>query len=628
MAEQYQDLPLGVVLIGPKGAYNAGTTYSMFEQVCMPNGKSYIYINENPSAGNTPPNADYWMLFSDVGDLTELNKQLQAAITTANGLSATLQKTIDERLAALTSAGGAEFAEVVDARLGATALRERMTAIRAMWYHSFFQTDGKIYTVKFNNSTNAAVGMRADDAVDMVANASTDKERGKNDFDSVPIFHSYRANGYVDAAGEFVIQAIEGEPAFKTDGSNGDVWVLFKPCWFKVALSDTEDVYSVSDEPHGDGWFPSPGLVRPDGTIRPFLPIAAYRATTVGGVPMSVSGKCADHHISHNSQQTNMRKKGAQYCGQTSKDAFHLTTLFEIEYATRNEKSIVYGCLNYNFQYTPATVENGVERFVLTSAQAANIIVGSCVSIGNPTAMNGASPNIDRGQNGMHAKADRVLVTRKENLSDGKVAVYVDNGGKTFSTAAGSIGETAAPTYLSTMPWWTGSTDSVLGPTGSPTDLHNGRYDMRYRYVETVWGNQYVILSDEVRKGDKLYICDDCTKFATSLTADYKELAYSLQFTKTNQWTYPSRLGFDPEHPSAMEPTACDANSTTGYCCGYYISPDTSALFAAWAGCNVSLGATGGPRARALDRTVTIGIWASASRLSATGRCGHAMPAA
>lgn len=628
MAEAYQDLPLGVVVIGPKGEYSASTTYSLLDQVCMPDGKSYIYVNETPTKGNTPPNAAYWMLFSNVGDLTTLKQQLQAAVTQANGLSTTLQHTIDERLAALTQAGGAELAEVVDARLGATSLRERMTAVRAMWYHSFFEADGKIYTVKFSNATNAAVGTRADDAVDMTANASTDTVRGANDFDSVPIFRSFRANGYVDAAGEFVVQAIEGEPAFKLDGSNGDVWVLFKPCWFKVSLSDTEDVYSVSDSPHGAGWFPSPGLVRPDGTLRPFLPIAAYRAATVSGVPVSASGKLADYNVSHNSQLTNMRKKGEQYCGMTSKDMFHLTTLMEIEYATRNEKSVVYGCLNYNYQYTPATVENGVERFVLTSAQAANIVIGSCVSIGNPTAMSGASPNIDRGQAGMHAKANRVLVTRKEVLDGGNVAIYVDNGGKTFDTAAGTIGATAAPTYLTTMPWHTGSTDSVLGPTGSPGDLHNGRYDMRYRYVETVWGNQYLVLSDEVRKGDKLYVCDDCTKSSTALTSDYKELSYSLQFTKTNQWCYPSRLGFDPEHPSVMEPTACDATSTTGYCCGYYISPDTSALYAAWASCDLIDANRGGPRARSLVYAVTAPSWGSASRLSATGRCGHAMPAA
>lgn len=62
-----------------------------------------------------------------------------------------------------------------------------------------------------------------------------------------------------------------------------------------------------------------------------------------------------------------MRKKGAQYCGMTSKDLFHLTILMDIEYATRHEKSVVYGCLSYNFQYAAAVQETGVERFILTA---------------------------------------------------------------------------------------------------------------------------------------------------------------------------------------------------------------------------------------------------------------------
>lgn len=512
-----------------------------------------------------------------------------------------------------------------------SASEERMKRVQTMWNWSACNT-GKVYSVSYDNTTKANVGTREDDAVGMNAAPSTDTVKGANDFDSVPIFHSIRANGYVDESGEFVITALEGEPIFSLTGSNGDVWVLFKTCFFKIEMGDT-DRYSVSDEPHGEGWFPSPGAIRPDGTLRPFIPIAAYRASVgADGHPASVSGACPIHHISHNTQMTKMRAKGAQYCGQTSKDLFHLNTLMTIEYATRHEKSIVYGCLTYSYQYKPAVTETGVERIILTAAQAANVIVGSCVSIGNPDRLNGTNPNLDRNIAKMNAKADRVLVTRKETLADGNVAVYVDNGGKKFDTTPGSFTasgtEYEAPTYISSMPWWTGSTDSVLGPTGSPGNLTNGKYDMRYRYVETVWGNQYVILSDEIRKGNKIYTCYDCTKFATSLTSDYEEVGYSLEFTKLNAWSYVSRLGFDPKHPSVLEATECAANSTTGYSCGRYINDNTTALFAVWAGCHLSNYAIGGPRARYLSSSLTVEGWYSASRLSATGRCGRVASAA
>lgn len=623
--ELYQDLPLGYVLLAFTGAYDNTREYCMFEHVTQPDGKSYVYINETPSMGNTPPNDAYWMLFSNVGDLTELKGQLSAAISRANGLSDTLTATIDERLAALTEAGGTELAEVVDARLGAASLRERMTSVRAMWMHSFFQTTGKIYSVSFDNTTMASVGTRGDDAADMHAAPSTDTERGANDFDDVPVFHSFRANGYVDASGEFVLTAIEGEPAFRLDGSHGDVWTLFKPCWFRVVLGDT-DTYSVSDEPHGEGWFPSPGLVRQDGTLRPFLPIATYKADIdKDGIPHSRSGACPAHHVSHNNSITTCRKKGAQYCGETSKDRFHLTTLMEIEYATRNEKSVVYGCLSYSSQYAAAVPETGVERIILTASQASNIIVGSCVSIGNPSALSGGNLNLDRNYASMSAKADRVLVTSKEELADGNVAVYVDNGGVTFDTTVGSFvsGDTSydAPTYISTMPWWTGSTDCVLGPTGSPGSLTSGKYDMRYRYVETVWGNQYSVLSDVVHQGDQMYVCDDSTKFATSLTSDYEAVGYKMDFTKLDQWAWQSRMGFDPAHPSVMEATECNANSTTGYCSARYLPNNATSVLAVWAGCNLNNGNNGGPRARNLNNGLTNENWNSSLRISAILFC-------
>ena len=178
------------------------------------------------------------------------------------------------------------------------------------------------------------------------------------------------------------------------------------------------------------------------------------------------------------------------------------------------------------------------------------------------------------------------------------------------------------------MPWWTGSTDKVLGPTGSPDALTSGKYDMRYRYVETVWGNQYVILSDEVHKGEKIYVVDDCTKQATSITSDYEEVGYALEFTKLDQWAWISRMGFDPEHPSVMEATECNANSTTGYCSARYLPNNTTSVFAVWAGCYLIDGSYGGPRARLLLFGLTAEHWYSSLRLSATGRCGRAATAA
>lgn len=205
--------------------------------------------------------------------------------------------------------------------------------------------------------------------------------------------------------------------------------------------------------------------------------------------------------------------------------------------------------------------------------------------------------------------------------------MYVDNGGRTFDTTPGSFaagGKTYnAPTYISTMPWWTGSTDCVLGPTGSPVSLTSGRYDMRYRYVETFWGNQYSILSDEVHKGDQVYVCDDCTRFSTGLTDDYESVRYKLEFTKFDQWAWQSRMGFDPTHPSVMEATACNANSTTGYCSAQYIRNNETSILSISVGFSLTRGNYGGPRASRMTDGLNYEYWSTSLRLSATGRCGR-----
>ena len=94
-------------------------------------------------------------------------------------------------------------------------------------------------------------------------------------------------------------------------------------------------------------------------------------------------------------------------------------------------------------------------------------MVGSTVSIGNATALSSGNPNIDRGQAGVHAKARSVTITSIEDYDSTNSIVNVDNGGMTFSTASTTVNEVECKTYITTMPWIAGSTDSVK-------DKHDG----------------------------------------------------------------------------------------------------------------------------------------------------------
>ena len=61
---------------------------------------------------------------------------------------------------------------------------------------------------------------------------------------------------------------------------------------------------------------------------------------------------------------------------------------------------------------------------------------------------------------------------------------YVDNGGTTFDTTAGS-------TYLSTDPYWSGWNDDVLGTDGSKYNYTNGKEPGMLQKIEFMNGSYF-----------------------------------------------------------------------------------------------------------------------------------------
>ena len=173
--------------------------------------------------------------------------------------------------------------------------------------------------------------------------------------------------------------------------------------------------------------------------------------------------------------------------------------------------------------------------FRSSKAQAATLVVGSVVSIGNATALTSGTPNIDRGQSGMHAKANRVKIVSIEDYDGENSAVNVDNSGQKFSTASTIVSDVECPTYISTMPWMTGACDNVLASCGSPVSNTNGKFPYILFGVELSIGFWELISNVIMKITNHVmipYICYDCTKLATSVTSDYIAVGYSVADTQ------------------------------------------------------------------------------------------------
>ena len=287
------------------------------------------------------------------------------------------------------------------------------------------------------------------------------------------------------------------------------------------------------------------------------------------------------------------------------------------------------GAMNsYYFQYPATVVEEGVKRIIISKSNAKNLLVGSYVSIGYGYVDNGAV-SLERGGANLHKYADDVKILKIEDYDDKNSAVYVD-APETFSTASVALNDTlTSPVYLSTMHWWSGSCDNVLGPDGSPTSCTSEKEPFVLSGVEFGHG-AYTVISDIILSGvydadsdtysQTPYIVNDSRKIANNkLTDDYTEIGYKLPDTKGN-WKYISKVGYDSRYPFLQLPTEVDASSTTGFCDGLHTGARSTSLREwLWFG-YLGGGANAGLRCVGASVRVDWGWWSYALRLSSLRR--------
>lgn len=549
--------------------------------------------------------------------------------------------TFDENLRKLETSDPAH-ADVFNALLGQlinndVALKEAVTKFAASKNEQALfllnlHKDGKKYGVHFDNYdvTPSSNGTRLFDAVGMTAAPSTNAVRAVNDFDGKGCFAYLEVNGSVDENGDFQVQYIK-DIDNEFSRTKYDTWCLYLTQYvYRKFDSNGEDTV-ISDTRHSAEWLPEGGAIRPDGTIRPFVAIAKYMSgDNADGVASSISG-VSPKNYSFQSSLTKFRAKGTQYCAETSQDSERMTRLMEIAFATRHSQSVMAGCNWWWTQATATVQENNAERIIISKSAAKEFVVGGTVSIGNANSLTSeGKANNDRGLSGLHAKANKVKITKIEDYDSNNAAVYVDNGGQKFSTAPTSVSGVTCETIISTMPWNTGGCDEVLGSCGSPVSNTSGKEPYILFGVEMssgFWepkGNTVMKIENHVMRP---YICYDCTKMTTAgaTTDDWIALGYAIPDNK-GSWKYISKLGYSADDPEVRYPVEVAATSSTGYADGLY----TENLETTGDSQREVLGSGGldhgpfdGRRHASLNYGLSYSGWFCAARLSACGRCGR-----
>lgn len=549
--------------------------------------------------------------------------------------------TFDENLRKLETSDPAH-ADVFNALLGQlinndVALKEAVTKFAASKNEQALfllnlHKDGKKYGVHFDNYdvTPSSNGTRLFDAVGMTAAPSTNAVRAVNDFDGKGCFAYLEVNGSVDENGDFQVQYIK-DIDNEFSRTKYDTWCLYLTQYvYRKFDSNGEDTV-ISDTRHSAEWLPEGGAIRPDGTIRPFVAIAKYMSgDNADGVASSISG-VSPKNYSFQSSLTKFRAKGTQYCAETSQDSERMTRLMEIAFATRHSQSVMAGCNWWWTQATATVQENNAERIIISKSAAKEFVVGGTVSIGNANSLTSeGKANNDRGLSGLHAKANKVKITKIEDYDSNNAAVYVDNGGQKFSTAPTSVSGVTCETIISTMPWNTGGCDEVLGSCGSPVSNTSGKEPYILFGVEMssgFWepkGNTVMKIENHVMRP---YICYDCTKMTTAgaTTDDWIALGYAIPDNK-GSWKYISKLGYSADDPEVRYPVEVAATSSTGYADGLYtenLETTGDSQREVLGSGDLSHGSIDGRRYADLGGGLSYSYWAFAARLSACGRCGR-----
>lgn len=471
--------------------------------------------------------------------------------------------------------------------------------------------DGKVYGVRFPKWTysNTPSGTKTRDNANLAIEVSTNDKAGRDDYSGLNAFRVWDVNASIGDDGKPHVTAIDGvDPRFRRDGTNGDVWVMTCPCYYKVEQSATHLELLYSDT-QWDGYLPMPGSLLPDGTRRPCLLFAKYAADlTADNKPLSVSGREIDREFgSQNRAIDYALLKGRGYAGRCQADDFYVQLMLLVKWATKNS-DVLGGCWQYASQTTVTKAESNVRRVIVAATAADGFDIGSTVNVGT---------DAERDNEGNYSAARARTILSKTTVDSANTALNLDGDAFTTTTAC----------KVSTMPWKTGSTDRILGTDGRPSATSAANHQpIRLQGIELfngIYETDADLIVNARTDGDTghldIYRVWDIAKASKSSTANYAKIGEFPAYTGTDDgWKYSE----DFQVTAGMfVNTGKTATSTTGLCDAVGGNPVSSqGLRQVQRFGDLGGGVRGGAFAADLRHDLAGLRWTIGGRLSALGR--------
>lgn len=487
----------------------------------------------------------------------------------------------------------------------------------------------KTYTVRniHESVSGDASGTPLDDLADgrSAAPLVTDASTGVADWaENDPMTWYVRANAKSLADGTMEVLAVETEAAFDVAGETAPVY-CFSPALAVKEWDDGSYLYTSWHMRAGDGYVPMAGDVAPDGTHRllTWHP-AFYGGKNSAGGMTSGAGLLPMSWTSANAALPLARKLTAYDGLWCDCDTQFALMAWRLRHWTLSNSGQLEGCTNYNYQYTLAAAETGVKRVLLTKAQGTNLLVGSCVCLGE----HGSNTNNDRNQAYNHDvfNVAKILSVETVTVNDTEYAAVNLDLASTIDTTTTML--------VSTMPWPNGTTEALPGHSdGCIGNLTNGKYPYRIAGMEMQIGSYCeeldplwkASLVDDDHWHYDVYSCRDSEKLAGSITANYQKVG-EFDLPNANKWSWNFIRALNKMAAEAQIPTKFGGSSST-YVKAAFLSPGGAGVCAPWRfGSLNDGGACGLPCAHGGSSTGTSG-WNGVPRLAGSGKKRGEWPA-
>lgn len=448
----------------------------------------------------------------------------------------------------------------------------KTSAYTDTFFRNFFvmQRTGKKYTVRFPlwETSQVATGEKLDDNAGLIMEASTITEKGRDDYETIPLFRTYDCN-VEKIDGKLKITAMKGDIGFNP--KEKDTFVLGMPYYHKAWVQDGYLYYSRSDTQH-EGYVLCPEARKTDG-MRNFCLYGKYVAgRNSRGTLGSYYGVSPTRNLpSHNNNITEAKKRGDEYCFGSSYDYAYIQTTFLLKYANKNWNNVLGGCFAYNYQYLVSVPESNTKRVVIKKTEADKFLIGSCVIVGDS---GDGSKAPDRGAAAAYNLCDSAKIIDIVNVDENNKALVLD--------ITDSI-TTTATTWVSAIHWESGFSDEILGRDGCLCQTKSQISSMLYPSViqgielmvggYEVPGNTFMDIVDGLTRD--VYVCTDSTKLTTNVTTakkTYVKLAKQMTVERNNKWNCGTEIFIDTENGMNIitKAGASGSGTNTGFCDGIY----------------------------------------------------------